>query len=217
MLAAWLTQLGHFHQVNFIFLVVGHTQNVADCLFNLLKQDNRKQNLYTFDQLMEALSVSHTITVHPTMVKDFLDYGKLFDFFYRKLTGQIQQNHIFSSGQGDKIRVRQSALPQHQELILQIGKKHMDSLMYTQVDKLAQRELMRLEFEGINPYKVYELYKHYRPYVPVECQSDPMYAEPSLEQMVKVKVEKVDRKEFRALLNSLTAKSVLAGQKTIPP
>ena len=72
--------------------------------------------------------------------------------------------------------------------------------MYTQVDELVQGELMQLEFEGINLYKVYELYKHYRPYVPVECQSDPMYAEPSLEQMVKVKVEKVDRKEFRALL-----------------
>ena len=66
--------------------------------------------------------------------------------------------------------------------------------------ELAQRELTWLEFEGINPYKVYELYKHYWPYVPVECQSDPMYAEPSPEQMAKVKAEKVDRKEFRATL-----------------
>ncbi len=72
--------------------------------------------------------------------------------------------------------------------------------MYTQVDKLEQRELMQLEFDGINPYKVYEFYKHYRPYVPVECQSDPVYAEPSPEQMAKVKAEKVDQKEFRASL-----------------
>jgi hypothetical protein len=117
-LAAWLAQLGHFHQVNFIFLIVGHTKNATDRLFNSLKQDYHNQNVYTFDQLMEALSVSHTITVHPTMAEDFLDYRKLFDFFYRKLADQIQQNHIFSSGQGDKIRVQQSALPQHQELIL---------------------------------------------------------------------------------------------------
>ena len=69
----------------------------------------------------------------------------------------------------------------------------MDSLTYTQVYKFVQRELTRLEFEGINPYKLYELYgKHYQPYVPIEFQSDPMYAAPSPEQMVKVKAEKVD-------------------------
>ncbi len=60
--------------------------------------------------------------------------------------------------------------------------------------------MTRLEFEGINPDKVYELFKHYRPYVPVEFQSDPMYAEPSPEQMAKVKAEKVGRREFRATL-----------------
>jgi hypothetical protein len=191
-LVAWLAQLGHCHKVNFIFLIVGHTKNAADCLFNSLKQEYRKKNLYTFNQLVEALSVSHTITVHPTMAEDFLDYAKLFDFFYQKLAGQIQQNHIFSLGQGDEIMVRQNALPQHQEFILQIGKKHMDSLTYTQVYKLAQRELMWLEFEGINLYKLYELYEHYRPCALVEFQSDPMYAEPSPEQMAKVKAEKVD-------------------------
>ena len=47
----------------------------------------------------------------------------------------------------------------------------MNSLSYTQVEEFAQRELTQLEFEGINPYKVYKLFKHYRPYVPVD-QSD---------------------------------------------
>ena len=40
--------------------------------------------------------------------------------------------------------------------------------------EIAERELTTLEFERINPYKVYELFKHYKPYVPVECRSDPM-------------------------------------------
>jgi hypothetical protein len=44
------------------------------------------------------------------------------------------------------------------------------------------------------------LFKHYRPYVLAEYQSDTVYAEPSPEQMAKVKAEKVDRKEFRAML-----------------
>ena len=57
-----------------------------------------------------------------------------------------------------------------------------------------------LEWEGINPYKVFELFKNFRPNVPVEFQSDSMYAEPSLEVLAKVKAEKVDRKEFQVTL-----------------
>ncbi len=66
--------------------------------------------------------------------------------------------------------------------------------------EIAADQLKTLEFEGINPYKVYKLFKHYRPYVPVEYHSDEMYAEPSLEVLVKVMAEKVDRRVFRAAL-----------------
>ena len=95
-LVAWLAQMGHFNEINFIFLIVGHTKNVADRLFNSLKTLYRKKNLYTFDQLVEALSSSRTIAIHPSRSEDFLDYGKLFDFIYKKLTGQVKQNHIFT-------------------------------------------------------------------------------------------------------------------------
>ena len=73
-------------------------------------------------------------------------------------------------------------------------KKNISSLAHTQVEELMWRELTQLEFEGINPYKVCELFKHYRPYGPVEYQSDPMYAEPSPKQMANVNAEKVDQK-----------------------
>ena len=42
-----LTELGYFKQVNFIFLVVGHIKNSADHLFNALKKEYRKRNLFT--------------------------------------------------------------------------------------------------------------------------------------------------------------------------
>ena len=57
-----------------------------------------------------------------------------------------------------------------------------------------------LEWEGINPYKVHELFKNFRPYVPVEYQPDPLYAEPSPEVLAKVMAKKVDRKEFRVTM-----------------
>jgi hypothetical protein len=46
------------------------------------------------------------------------------------------------------------------------------------------------------------LFKNYRPVVPVEFHSDELYAEPSPEVWSKVKMEKMDRTEFRANLNA---------------
>ena len=63
--------------MNFIFLVVGHTKNAADCLFNCLKLEYRKQNLFTFQDMVEALNRSEMVTVHPANPEDFLDYDKL--------------------------------------------------------------------------------------------------------------------------------------------
>ncbi len=102
-LAAWIVKMGYFLEVNFIFLIVGHTKNAADRLFNSLKVQYRKKNLYTFNQLVEALGTSRTITIHPAVSEDFLNYGDLFDFFYKKLAGQIKQNHIFSSFDGSEM------------------------------------------------------------------------------------------------------------------
>jgi hypothetical protein len=48
--------MGHFNEINFIFLVIGHTKIVTDRLFNSLKHEYREKNLYTSDQLVEALS-----------------------------------------------------------------------------------------------------------------------------------------------------------------
>ena len=56
-LAGWLKAMGYFQRVNFIFLVVGHTKNAADRLFNSLKNEYRKRNLFTVDTLVLALNV----------------------------------------------------------------------------------------------------------------------------------------------------------------
>ena len=97
-----------------------------------------------------------------------------------------------------KMMIRESVT--HQDFILTIGKKELEDLPYQDIIKCGEEELKPLEWEGINPYKVYEMFKNFRPYVPVECQSDPMYAEPSPEVLAKVRAEKVDRRVFGAAL-----------------
>ena len=96
------------------------------------------------------------------------------------------------------MEIQQSVL--HQEFIYTVGKRGFEDISYQEMIKRAEEELKPLEWEGINPYKAYEMFKNFRLYVPVECQSDPMYAEPSPEVLAKVRAEKVDRRVFRVAL-----------------
>jgi hypothetical protein len=74
--------------------VVGNTKNAADRLFNLLKQEYWKQNLFTFDKLVRMLDKSLLLKIHPTMAEDFLNYSKLLDSLYWPLMGNIKTNHV---------------------------------------------------------------------------------------------------------------------------
>ena len=76
-LAAWLTQMGYFKKVKFVFLIVGHTKNAADRLFNSLKHEYRKENIFTMQALFDCLGVSDSVTVVPSVAKDFLDFDEL--------------------------------------------------------------------------------------------------------------------------------------------
>ena len=127
-LALWLMAMGYFKPVQFIFLVVGHTKNAADRLFNSLKHKYWKQNLFTFDQLARTLDQLASVTVHRTVANDFLDYDSLLDGIYRKLAGNIKQNHIFScsDNNGFEMRIRQSNLVEHREFIVKLRKKHWE-------------------------------------------------------------------------------------------
>ena len=52
----------------------------------------------------------------------------------------------------------------------------------------------------MNPYKVVEMWKNYRPLVPVEYQCYILYVKPDAEVMAKVKDKKVYRVETRVVL-----------------
>ncbi len=94
-LAAWLMAMNYFKEVNFIFLIIGHTTNAADHLFNCLKTKYCKQNRFTFQELVETLNRSDMVTVHQATLEDFLNYDKLLSTLFWTLVGNIK-NHIFS-------------------------------------------------------------------------------------------------------------------------
>ncbi len=94
-LAAWLKQMGYFKKVNFVFLIVGHTKIATDSLFNSLKHEYRKKNLFTMQDLITTLNVSESVMVVPTIPEDFLDYDAMTNDIYHDLSGMIKQNHMF--------------------------------------------------------------------------------------------------------------------------
>jgi hypothetical protein len=103
--------MNYFKEVNFTFLIVGHTKNAADHLFKSLKTKYHLQNLFTFQDLLEALNRSQMVTVHPASPEDFLDYDKLMKNLYRPLAAIVKKNHIISCmDDGLQMRLRQSNL-----------------------------------------------------------------------------------------------------------
>jgi hypothetical protein len=103
--------MNYFKEVNFIFLIVGHTKNAADRLFYSLKTEYCLQNLFTFQEMLESLNRSPMVTVHLANPEDFLDYNKLMNYIYRPLAGIIKKNHIFSCmNDGVQMRLWQSNL-----------------------------------------------------------------------------------------------------------
>jgi len=202
-LAAWLMAMNYFKMVNFTFLIVGHTKNAADRLFNSLKTEYRLQNLFTFQDLLEALNRSPMVTVHPASPEDFLDYDKLMNYLYRPLAGIVKKNHIFSCmDSGSQMRLRQSNLEEHNELVFNLRKRTTSKLSRAEIAEISNSVLVTITNDGLNPYKAVEMFTKYRPNIPVQFQVDELYAEPSAEVWAKVKKEKIDRSEFRAQLKA---------------
>ena len=192
---------------NFIFLVVGHTKNADDRLFNSLKHEYRKKNLFTMEELIEALSVSDSVSVIPTMSDDFWDWDRLLTDMYRDISGQIKVNHIFSCSGNDPLLMtldlHKSNLEEHGIIVHKVSKvraRRFDSP--AEVRAHSGMFLKQVHCIGMNPYKVVEMWKNYRPVVPPDYHGNVLFKEPTAEQWAKVKVEKSDRSEFRAALKA---------------
>jgi hypothetical protein len=158
-LPAWLMATGYFKEIHFIFLVVGHTQNAADCLFNSLKQDYWKQNVFMFNKLVWTLDKSLSLTIHPTVAEDFFNYSKLLDSLYRPLTGNVKTNNIFSCTDDDtQITIWQSNLKEHQEYVLNLQKRGTwDGVIWAQLIEHADKVLKLIQCVGLNKYKIVEM------------------------------------------------------------
>ena len=214
-LVPFLVEMGFFARVNFIFLVVGHTKNSADRLFNALKEVYRGSNIGTMEKLYPILNSSKKVTVVPAQSQDFFDYDAFFDLFYRELTGLVKKNHIFSCDktncwEGTKLLmdIRQCDLPDASHVRYNILKqrfhrrkeipKYHEAVLARKTfmaDYLASG-LTNLPIPGIPPYTQVQLHEKFGPCL------DPADAEvtcpkPSSKIYELVKREGSDRKKMK--------------------
>ena len=148
------------------------------------------------EKLIDALSVSDSITVIPTMPNDFWDWDWLLSDMYRDILGQIKVNHILSCSSDNLLvmilDLRKSNLEEHGVIvhkILKVRARRFDGLVVVQVH--LEKILRSLNCIGLNPFKAVEMWKNYCPVVLLDYHDNVLYAEPMAEQRAKVKVEKV--------------------------
>ena len=102
-LAMYLVECNYFTSVTICFLVRGHTKNTCDRLFNLLKAKYRKENVFTFDQMIRLMTNEYC-TVLECRNEDFKDYDSFLSDFYCRLK-KVLKHHIFKCNKTDEGKI----------------------------------------------------------------------------------------------------------------
>jgi hypothetical protein len=103
---------------------------------------------------------------------------------------------------GFQMRLWQSNLEEHNELVFNLWKRTTSKLSRAEIAEISNSVLVTITNDGLNPYKALEMFTKYRLNIPVQFQLDELDAEPSAKVWAKVKKEKVDQSEFHAQLKA---------------
>jgi hypothetical protein len=197
-LAPLFVELRYYRRVNIIFLVAGHTKNAADRLFNLLKQQYRKCQVYTMSQLQETLDENTYVECIKVGVDDFLDYGKFEDTLYKSapLMGHTKKYQLFYSTDqepGVLIGKESNMATEAHKMDLRKGKDADRDRILRAFD--VDIHLENLKSEGIRTIKQVELYSKWRKHVPDKHKSL-LYDNPGEDVLLSVKEDRKDKKKY---------------------
>jgi hypothetical protein len=172
-LAPYLVEKGFFQEVRFIFLVVGHTKNVADRLFNILKRLYRRKNIFTMGMMSEAMK--HELTI-PYVVdwRVFKHWDKYLNRIYKTKMSSVKKWQLFGSSTElgltsmsfktsnvDDAEMHQECLRKHG-----ISEEERNRILQEQPTPLYATQ------PGLREIKQVELWSKYRPLVPKEYQDE---------------------------------------------
>lgn len=201
-LSLWLVELGFFHQVEFIFYVRGHTKNVCDRMFNLLKKRYHKDNIFSITHLTTLLNAIDNVNYQHMQGNIFFDYNSLLDNFYKQMRpGSVTQNHYFwvnstepttmfmktfDDDEDDQVEIFDHAKNNNQDRLQQMWSLYNNNNMKRQ-----------LTAPGLKEIKMVELWKKWGKFVPLEFREE-LCPKPSDDVIKRVSKDRSTKSTERA-------------------
>ena len=118
---------------------------------------------------------------------------------YRDLSDQVKINHVFSCSGNPlmmMLEMRRSNLPEHRTVIHKASKVQAQVKAGEEDWPYSESKLMMVKCKGLNLYRAVEIYLKYPPTIPPEFHDNELYAAPTLELWLKIKVEKAEWSNF---------------------
>jgi hypothetical protein len=192
-LAAYLVEKRYFEEVHFVFLVVGHTKNVADRLFNILKKLYRAQNIFTSGMMLKSMSHEHTIPQEVDW-QVFKNWDKYLNRIYKAKMSSVKKWQMFSSTTArglTKMSFKSSNVEGATTEEEDIKKRGVDGEKRNQI-LLEPPTPLYAVIPGLREIKQVELWSKYRPLVPKEYRDEccPMPCKEVIEREKNKKKEK---------------------------
>lgn len=162
-----LVELKFFLSVEFIFYVRGHTKNLCDRMFNLLKKRYHHSQIFSLQKLTSLLNELENVTYHHVTSEIFFDYNSFLDLFYKKFKpGTVKSNHLFWVEGGDGATMYSTTYynePDVESLRCNflLNMDNREALL-----KEAMNNKIALPAPGLKPIKQVELWKKWGPFIP---------------------------------------------------
>jgi len=194
-IALWLVESGYFLTCEFIFYVRGHTKNMCDRMFNLLKKRYREHQVFTMNQLVTNLNMLENVNFQAVLPEIFFDFDDFFDHFYKPFQpNTVKKNHIFLVQHPDVTTMRCKLYDNADEYESFDHRRH--SSRPARIADMANYQLKQLTPPGIKPIKQVELWKKWRKFVPRQYWVD-ICPEPSEEVKAKVAADFSNKRNKR--------------------
>ena len=172
-LALWLVELQYFRNVEFIFYVRGHTKNVCDRMFNLLKKRYHRSQIFSIGKLSSLLNEIDNVNYNHVTSEVFFDYLKLLDKFYKKfVAGSVKKNHWFWVDDSSPT-VMNTQSHHNDEDAERTTNNHLIR-MQDRLNKMKEafNNKQLLKAPGMKPIKQVELWKKWGPFIPEDERNE---------------------------------------------
>lgn len=196
----FLVESRKFKKVTLIFLIVGHTKNPCDRMFNLLKIGYRKRDIFSVEDLVNTLNENPHVDAEQFTKRGFFRNWDAYLHKYYSRPQTVNKWHIFevdSALQKENPRTLmtflRSALPGAARMTQQFRSRRRgienDDNRQAAIEVLLDYPT-KIEAPGLRAIKKNELYSKYRKLIPSKYHHLDIYQPPSKSEATMLKEQK---------------------------